>query len=143
MTAPQPKSDRNLDGTGAAPIPWERVRDRLNQGLTQAPETGGPNRHTCWLTTIGADGRPHVRPLGALWLEGTFFFNTGAGTRKARDLAHNPNCVLTVATHEFDLVFEGTATIVTDPAKAERVAAAYRAQGWEATVAAGTASLTA
>jgi hypothetical protein len=92
---------------------------------------------------VRPDGRPHVRPLGALWSDGVLFFNAGAGTRKAINLAQNPHCVLSVATREFDLIFEGTAARVTDPVKAERIAALYRAQGWEATVAEGTASLTA
>ena len=35
------------------------------QGVTQAPDTGGPNRHTCWLATINADGSPHVTGIGA------------------------------------------------------------------------------
>lgn len=143
MATPTPATTRNLDGYGAPEIAWERVHDRLDQGLTQAPETGGPNRHTCWLTTVNADGRPHVMPLGALWSDGVFYFNSGMGTHKAQNLAANPHCVLSVATDVFDLVFEGTAAKITDPAKAEQVAALYRAQGWEATVGESTASLTA
>jgi hypothetical protein len=33
-------------------LDWSRIEGRLDAGLTQAPETGGPNRHTCWLATI-------------------------------------------------------------------------------------------
>ena len=43
------------------------MRERLEQGLTQGPGSGGPDRHTCWLATVGPDGRPHVMPFGALW----------------------------------------------------------------------------
>jgi len=145
MTTTQagPRSDRNLDGYGAAPIAWAKVRERLDQGLTQVPGTGGPDRHTCWLATVRPDGRPHMMPLGALWMDGTFYFTSGAGTRKARNLAQNPHCVLTVATHDFDLVFEGSAAKVTDLAKLTRIAEAFRADGWPATVDAGGTSLTA
>ena len=59
----EPKSEHNLDGYGAPLIPWSKIRDRLDQGFTQEPEKGGPNRHTCWLTTVRPDGRPHVMPL--------------------------------------------------------------------------------
>jgi hypothetical protein len=59
---------------------------------------------------------------------------SSAGTRKARNLAHDPHCVITVATYEFDLVVEGTAERVTDEAKLQRVVHAYAAEGWEATV---------
>ena len=48
----EPKSEQNLDGYGAPLIPWSKIRDRLDQGFTQEPEKGGPNRHTCWLTTV-------------------------------------------------------------------------------------------
>jgi hypothetical protein len=138
-----PTSERNLDGYGAAPIPWEKVRERLDQGFTQSPATGGPDRHTCWLATVRPDGRPHVMPLGALWVDGAFYFTAGASTRKAQNLAQNPHCVVAVATHDFDLVVEGAAVKVTDPAKVARIAEAFRADGWPASVDESGASLTA
>jgi hypothetical protein len=94
---------------------WPAVTARLDAGFTQAPGTGGPDRHTCWLTTINADGSPHVTGIGAIWSEGTFWFETGAATRKGRNIARDPRCVLALATHEFDLVVEGAAERVTDP----------------------------
>jgi nitroimidazol reductase NimA-like FMN-containing flavoprotein (pyridoxamine 5'-phosphate oxidase superfamily) len=142
-TKGEPKAERNLDGYGAPPIPWRSVRERLEQGLSQAPGSGGPDRHTCWLATVRPDGRPHVMPLGVLWVDGALYFNAGASTRKAQNLAHNPQCVLTIATHDFDLVVEGKALKVTDQARASRVAEAYRAQGWEASLLDGEVSLTA
>src|SRR6476469_1524864 len=48
------------------PLDWGRIEASLQVGLTQAPGTGGPDRHTCWLATIDADGRPHVTGVGAL-----------------------------------------------------------------------------
>jgi hypothetical protein len=138
MAVKDPVAEQNLDGYGAPPIPWARVRERLDQGLTQAPETGGPARHTCWLATVRPDGRPHVVPLGVLWVDGKLYFNAGPGTRKARNLAQNPSCVITVATEPFDLVFEGEASKVTDEAKLRRIAEAYASEGWQATVRDGT-----
>ncbi|HUS13560.1 MAG TPA: pyridoxamine 5'-phosphate oxidase family protein [Chloroflexia bacterium] len=140
---PEPVEERNLDGYGAPQIPWTKVRKCLEKDLTQAPGTGGPDRHTFWLATVAPDGRPHVMPLGALWMDAAYYFTAGAGTRKARNLAHDPHCVLTVATRDFDLIVEGTAVRVTDPAEAERIAARYRADGWPATVAEGSTALTA
>jgi hypothetical protein len=69
---------------GTPLLDWIRIRARLDQGLSQAPETGGPNRHTCWLATINPDGSPHVTGVGALWVDDAFWFETGEGTRKAR-----------------------------------------------------------
>ena len=42
-------------------LSWERVTARLAQGVSQAPDTGGPDRHTCWLATIDPDGSPRDR----------------------------------------------------------------------------------
>jgi PPOX class probable F420-dependent enzyme len=97
-------------------LDWEPISARLDAGISMAPGTGGPDRHTCWLATIDADGSPHVTGLGALWVDGSFWFETGETSRKGRNLARDPRCTLSVSTHEFDLVVEGTAAVVDDPA---------------------------
>jgi len=132
--ATTPTSRRNLDGYGAPTIDWSRVQAVLDEGVTQAPDTGGPNRHTPWLATVNPDGRPHVMPVGVVRSDGAFYFTSGPGTRKAKNIAENPEVTLTMATHPFDLVIEGTATKVTDEAKVERIAAAFGAEGWAPTV---------
>jgi hypothetical protein len=83
-------------------------------------------------------------PLGAIYVDGLFYFTTGGGTRKAKNLAQNPHCVLTIATHDFDIVVEGKATRVTDPALVQRIAHIYNSEhGWPATVTDDGQSLTA
>lgn len=134
MQAVEPKTERNLDGYGAAPIAWSRVRQRLDEGFTQAPKTGGPSRHTTWLTTINPDGSPHVMPLGSLWIDGAFYFTSGPGTRKGKNLSRDPRCALAIASEPFDLVIEGDARRVTNAATLERLAEAYRRTGWNPTV---------
>ena len=131
----RPRHVGNLDGYGTDAIEWDAVRQVLDDRLTQAPETGGPVRHTPWLTTIDPDGRPHVRPLGVVSVEGVWYFTSGPGTGKSRNLARDPRCVLSVATHPYDLVLEGSAERVADGAELEQVAAAFRAQGWDPDVA--------
>src|SRR5689334_9876166 len=101
---------RNLaDIYGTPLLEWTKIQDRLERGISQAPGTGGPNRHTGWLTTVNPDGSPHVNGIGALWVDGSFWFETGEHTRKGRNLARDPRCVVSVATEEFDLVVEGEA----------------------------------
>jgi PPOX class probable F420-dependent enzyme len=126
---------KNLaDRYGTPNLDWDRVRTRLEHGFTQAPRTGGPDRHTCWLATIDEDGSPHVTGIGALWVDGAFWFETGKGTRKGRNLARDPRCTLSLATDEFDLVIEGEAHVVTDPATVATMAARWAAAGWPASV---------
>lgn len=137
MAANEPRSEKNLDGYGAPIIPWSKVRARLEQGLTQSPGAGGPNRHTTWLATVAPDGHPHVMPLGALWIDGRFYFTSGPGTQKSKNLAQNPRCTVCVATEPFDLVVEGEAHRVTDEATLKRTAGAYQSVGWPAKVQGG------
>jgi|SRR5579884_1755549 hypothetical protein len=126
---------KNLADLYSLPLmDWVDVQSRLDKGISQAPGSGGPNRHTCWLTTINSDGSPHVTGIGALWVDGSFWFETGEQTRKARNLARDPRCALSVATDEFDLVMEGTGQRVTDPAVVAAMAARWSAEGWPARV---------
>jgi hypothetical protein len=117
-----------------APLDLAAVMGRLDAGIPQAPGDGGPNRHTCWLSTINLDGSPHVTALGALWAEGSFWFETGGRTRKGRNLARDSRCALSVATEEFDLIVEGDAHRVVDPETVAAMAARWVAQGWPAQV---------
>ncbi|QBD80655.1 pyridoxamine 5'-phosphate oxidase family protein [Ktedonosporobacter rubrisoli] len=143
MAKREPRAEQNLSGYGAPPIPWAQVNERLEQGFPQIPGSGGPDRHTCWLATVRPDGRPHVMPLGVDWVDGALYFSTGAASRKARNLAHNPQCVITVATHDFDIVVEGRASRVTDSALVARLVRMYQEQGWPARVSEDGISLTA
>jgi hypothetical protein len=114
------------------PMDWATVQARLDAGIDQAPGAGGPDRHTCWLATINADGSPHVTGVGALWVDGSFWFETGDHTRKGINLARDPRCTLSVATDKFDLVVDGEATRVTDPTTVAEMAARWAAGGWPA-----------
>ena len=73
-------------------------------------------------------------PVGSGWVDGGFWFTSGPGTRKSRNLAENPACVITVSTHQFDLVAEGSAARVTDEAMLQKIAAVCREGGWPASV---------
>jgi hypothetical protein len=123
-------------------LDWAPIAARLERGYTQAPGTGGPDRHSTWLATINADGSPHVTGIGAAWVDGTFWFETGERTRKGRILARDPRCTLSVATHEFDLVLEGEAHKVTDPEQVARIAAVYQ-EDWPCQVDESVLALTA
>src|ERR1700730_1463025 len=140
MTSARPERQSTMKATNLADIyglpllDWAHVEFRLDQGVTQAPETGGPNRHTCLLATIDRDGSPHVTGVGALWVDGAFWFETGEHTRKGNNLARDPLCTLSLATHDFDLVVEGEASLVTDPPTVAAMAARWNAAGWPARV---------
>jgi general stress protein 26 len=87
-----------------------------------------------WITTVRVDGRPHVTPLVAVWLDGAIHFATGAGEQKAVNLRTNQNVVLTTGCNDWekglDVVIEGEAVRVTDERILERLAEAWAAK-WD------------
>ena len=72
--------------------------------------------------------------VGALWTDHAFWFETGARTRKGRNLARDPRCTLSLATSDFDVVVEGEAEIVTERDTVAALAARWSAEGWPARV---------
>ncbi len=78
------------------------------------PAPDAHNARTTWLTTLNEDGSAHVTAVGAVWLDGTFWFQTGSGTRKSRNVARDPRCTIALSIRDADVVFEGDAARVTD-----------------------------
>jgi len=118
--APVTDLDPRYSGPGAVPTDWEAARERL------------AGAGVYWLSTVRPDGRPHVTPLLAVWLDGAMHFCTGAEERKSRNLADNPHCVLTTGNEALDegldLVVEGDAVPVRDDAALRRLAEAWAAK---------------
>lgn len=126
-----PTNVKNLaTDEGLPELDWSQIETRLDAGLANAPDEGGPNRYTSWLVTINPDGSPHVTSVGAIWVNGAFWFQTGDATRKARNIARDPRCSLSFASEEFDLVASGEAEKVTDPATVRTIAEQWAAGGW-------------
>ena len=82
-----------------------------------------------WITTVRADGRPHVTPLVAVWLDDAIYFTTGETEQKAVNLRANPQVALTSGCNDWDsgldVVVEGPAEQVTDDALLARLAEAW------------------
>jgi nitroimidazol reductase NimA-like FMN-containing flavoprotein (pyridoxamine 5'-phosphate oxidase superfamily) len=109
--------------------PWAEA----SEGLEQA--------EVYWLATVRPDGRPHVTPLIAVWLDRALYFCTGPGERKAKNLVGNPHCVITTGCNALseglDLVVEGDAVRVIDDANLRHIAERYESKygsDWRFTV---------
>ena len=121
----------NLGAADGLPlVDWAAILETLDAGTAPAPDAH--NARTTWLSTINQDGSPHVTAVGALWLEGAFWFQTGAGTRKGHNVASDPRCSIAVSVRDADVVVEGEAVRVTDPELVARAAKAWADQGWPA-----------
>jgi hypothetical protein len=126
---------------GLPPVDWGTIVDSLADG--SPPDTDAHNARTTWLTTLNDDGSPHVTAVGALWLDDTFWFQTGAGTRKRRNIDRDPRCSIAVSIRGSDVVVEGDAERVTDSARLARVAEAWAEGGWPAELDASGTGITA
>jgi len=95
---------------GLPPVDWAAVVEKLD--ARSAPASDAPNSRTTWLCTLNEDGSPHVTAVGALWVDGAFWFQTGAGTRKGRNVARDPRCSVAVSIRDADVVIDGDAAVV-------------------------------
>src|SRR4051794_20393432 len=116
---------------GLPAIEWSHVETQLADMLTH-DDPRSPNRSTFWLTTLNLDGSPHVTTVGALWHARSCWFQTGQHTRKAKNVARDPRCTISVATRGFDVVVAGDARRVTDSKTLADIAAVWAEGGWPA-----------
>jgi hypothetical protein len=118
-----PRTNQSLAADGGT-TPWAVAEERLAN-----PAPG----QTSWLATVRPDGSPHLMPIIAFWVEGAFHFLVGEGTRKGRNLAAEERCVVATGNTtlpSMDLVVEGRARPLSDPAEVRRLAELFREKGW-------------
>jgi general stress protein 26 len=117
MTTPVTTLDQRFSGPDAVATGWDETREAL--------ETA----QLFWVTTVRADGRPHVAPLVAVWSEGAIHFCTGTAEQKAVNLRSNPHVTLLTGRNDWnaglDVVVEGDAVQVTDADALNRLAKAW------------------
>ena len=132
----------NLGAADGLPVvDWPVIVERLETGAVPAPDAH--NARTTWLATLNEDGSPHVTAVGAIWLDGAYWFQTGAGTRKRRNVERDPRCSIALSVLDADVVVEGDAVRVTDPAALARAAKKWADGGWPAEPDASGAGITA
>src|SRR5436305_13656532 len=148
-TATQPRLGRQMSFMAAArlipmeiinlgaaddlpPVDWSDVVGKIQSA--SAPARDAVNSRTTWLSTVNEDGSAHVTAVGAVWLDGTFWFQTGASTRKHRNVARDPRCSVAISVPGADVVVEGEAARVTDRDALGRVVKVWADGGWPAEV---------
>ena len=90
-------------------LPWSWAEQRLKKS------------HNYWITTItpvslrpsdsANHPKPHTMVVWGLWQDGRFLFSTGSQSRKARNLAANPNCIVCTENAAEAVIVEGIAEI--------------------------------
>jgi PPOX class probable F420-dependent enzyme len=103
-----------IDSNKKGLLPWSYAREKLERARTY------------WVATVRPDGRPHCVPVWGLWLEDRFVFSSDRGSRKARNLASNPRCVVTVEDGDRHLIVEGIAEVIRSQAERARITEIYQ-----------------
>lgn len=89
------------EGSGLLPWAWAEERLRASRNY--------------WLVSLWPDGRPHCMPVWGVWDGSVLWFSSGGRSRKARNLAADPRCVVTTQDPDEPVVVEGAAARATDP----------------------------
>jgi hypothetical protein len=114
---PREELQQRFGSPDAPATPWARACEQLERA------------EIFWVSSVRPDGRPHVTPLLAVWLDDALHFCTGADERKARNIETNPHVVLTTGINELDrgldVVVEGEAVRLTDEQALGRLATAF------------------
>jgi nitroimidazol reductase NimA-like FMN-containing flavoprotein (pyridoxamine 5'-phosphate oxidase superfamily) len=114
-----PKSERpHMPGYGVPAsreglLPWTWAEQRLRRS------------HNYWFCTTGPQGEPHVMPIWGVWVDGIFCFSTGRQSRKARNLAANPKCVICNEKSNEAVIVHGTAAELTDADRIKELGRSY------------------
>jgi general stress protein 26 len=85
-------------------LPWSYVEEKLRDALNY------------WVTTVNPNGRPHVRPVDGVWVDGTLCFGGSPETRWVRNLEANRAVTVNLGSEAEAIILEGEAEPVTDPA---------------------------
>jgi PPOX class probable F420-dependent enzyme len=114
------KIDKRFSQPEAEPTPWADALRVLQEA------------ELYWLTTVRADGRPHVTPLVGAVQDEVVHFCTGLDEQKARNLEHDDRVAVTTGNNTWargvDIVVEGTAVRIADEEQLQRLADAWEAK---------------
>jgi hypothetical protein len=99
-------------------LPWSWAVERLEKARNY------------WFSTTRPNGRPHAMAAWAVWLDGVLYLEGSPETRRARNMAVNPNIVVHLESGDEVVILEGVARESSKPDRslAERLAAAFAAK---------------
>ncbi len=107
-------------GDSEGVLPWSWAVERLTQA------------HNYWVATSGREGAPQLTAVWGVWLDAAFYFSCAGTSRKARNLAENPDCAVSTERADEAVIVEGVAATVSDRASLEQFKAAYDPKyNWE------------
>ena len=85
---------------GDSLLPWSWAVDQLKHARSY------------WITTIAANGRPHVRPVWGCWRDDSVQFSTGA--RHAANMKRDPRVTVNLESADDCVIVQGIGETTTD-----------------------------
>lgn len=128
MTDTPPGPEPTVDRPGIPPeygmskatefLPWSHVEERLN------------GDRVYWVATVGANGRPRVRPIDGVYLDRAIWVGGSPKVRWSGELAANPQVSVHLASTDNVVILDGEAEVLetVDDDLAARLAQASNAK---------------
>jgi hypothetical protein len=109
--------------SGTKPLAWNDVRKCFDK------------EKWYWVGTTRNEGRAHIRPVLAIWLNDKIYSTTSPNARKGRNLEQHNNCAIAARGKAMDIVVEGSTRWIDDTRILRRVVKAYKGKyGWPVTI---------
>lgn len=96
---------------GSGLLPWAWAEERLARSRNY------------WVVTLWPDGRPHAMPVWGVWKRREFWFTSSLRSRKARNIAADPRCVIATEDALNPVTVEGRALVTREREEIARVLA--------------------
>lgn len=112
----RPKLPKGYVDNPISEVPWEYVEEKLT------------NAKHYWMCSVRPNGRPHVVPRWAVYLDGKIYYDGSPETRHARNIAGNPNITVNLEDGQKAIILEGVSVPAPKPTPefAQRLVAAFR-----------------
>jgi general stress protein 26 len=122
VSTPVTSLDERYSSSEATAFSWSETQRELEKA------------EIFWLTSVRAEGRPHVTPLVAVWRNEALHFTTGDKEQKYANLRTNPHVILTTGCNDWregvDIVVEGDARQGADQSELEDLSTVFQTK-WD------------
>lgn len=112
----RPKFPKGYADHPKSEVPWEYVEKQLTESMHY------------WMCSVRPNGRPHVVPRWAVYLDGKIYYDGSPETRHALNILNNPHVSVHLEDGQKAIILEGESAPAGKPSPdlAKRLAAAYK-----------------
>jgi len=114
----RPKFPKGYVDNPKSEVPWDEVEKRLTESKNY------------WMCSVRPNGRPHVVPRWAVYVDGRIYYDGSPETRHVRNIVENPNVSVHLESGQEAIILDGTCRPISKPEArlAKQVSKAYSAK---------------